>query len=117
MFASARKPDSLDSLEERGIHTLQLDVTSSTSIKEAVQHVVEKAGRCVGGRVKGVGGCGPVCSKYVCARTHACLHVCIRLCMVAITARGFITLIIITLILQDRRAGEQCGLQCTRPHR
>ena len=45
VFASARRLDSLRGLEALGIETVQLDVCSETSIKEAVASVLSAAGR------------------------------------------------------------------------
>ncbi|CAI5462612.1 unnamed protein product [Closterium sp. Yama58-4] len=45
VFASARRPDSMQDLAGLGIETVQLDVTSPASIQEAVSTVISKAGR------------------------------------------------------------------------
>ena len=45
VFATARRPEAMEGLKEQGIETVRLDVTSSASIKEAVQHIVTQAGR------------------------------------------------------------------------
>lgn len=44
-YASARRLAAMDGLPELGIHTLQLDVTSQTSIKAAVEEIVSREGR------------------------------------------------------------------------
>ena len=45
VWATARKPDSLSALAEKGINITALDVTSSESRKAALEKVLEKEGR------------------------------------------------------------------------
>jgi NAD(P)-dependent dehydrogenase (short-subunit alcohol dehydrogenase family) len=45
VFATARRPESMEGLKEQGIETVRLDVTSSKSIKDAVDHILTQAGR------------------------------------------------------------------------
>lgn len=45
VFATARQLNSMSGLERAGVTLLQLDVTSSDSIKAAVEEVIQGAGR------------------------------------------------------------------------
>ncbi|GJP65658.1 hypothetical protein CLOP_g22525 [Closterium sp. NIES-67] len=45
VFATARRPDSMQDLAGLGIDTVQLDVTSTASIQEAVSTIISKAGK------------------------------------------------------------------------
>jgi NAD(P)-dependent dehydrogenase (short-subunit alcohol dehydrogenase family) len=45
VFASARKLEALADLQEQGIECVQLDVTSEQSVREAVEAVLQAAGR------------------------------------------------------------------------
>lgn len=45
VFASARKPETMDDLKQEGLDTLALDVTDQQSIERAVAQVIDEAGR------------------------------------------------------------------------
>lgn len=45
VYATARRPSSLESLGQAGIRTLALDITDAASIRDAVATVTEEAGR------------------------------------------------------------------------
>jgi NAD(P)-dependent dehydrogenase (short-subunit alcohol dehydrogenase family) len=44
VYATARKPETLEDLAERGVHTLALDVTDEESMRQAVDTVAQAAG-------------------------------------------------------------------------
>lgn len=45
VYATARRPATMAGLQEQGIHTLQLDVTSTAEIRAVIQHIQQQSGR------------------------------------------------------------------------
>jgi NAD(P)-dependent dehydrogenase (short-subunit alcohol dehydrogenase family) len=45
VYATARRPETMAGLQEQGIRTLQLDVTSTAEIRSVIQHIQQQSGR------------------------------------------------------------------------
>ena len=45
VYATARKPESIEHLNEKGINTLRLDVTNKKSIDDCVRTIINESGK------------------------------------------------------------------------